>query len=794
MKHIPISHSGQTFRLLAAFTASHGLVMAAPTVVDSFQTGVGNYDTGLPLVGQGPAATGFTGNWLEAYGGAQSPNVIASGLTYTDGTNNVTTAGGAVEYPGGGNGRVGRVFSSPFTSSTSGTVYFAFMIQPDSTGTGYRGVEMHSGGFDDGANRRLQIVTGEGGLSNFTVRLFNSDSNGFSADVGAANTSVNFFVGKFTFSTDNDGDSLQVWRNPGNLTSEILSGSPAFSKSGFNLEIDRFSLARFNGADGFKADEIRFGNTWSDVTTVAADTDADGLPDDYEQIIIDADPLDAVTDLTHVKGPNNAPPLTDFDGDGSTDANERVIGTSPIDNDSDNDGLLDGVETNDGTYNSPADTGTNPLDSDTDNDGLLDGVENTGGTFVSASQTGTDPHDADSDNDGENDGTEVFHGTNPNSNTSSSALLGNPLIDGTRDTLYGSAVSVQTIETGFGDNFNEWNAAYGKVINGKLYLTFTGNLEANFNKLNIFIDSKTGGSSTFTSSGNDGASAMNGMKFDAGFMPDYHLIARRGSSKFDLDMAILGSTDFTFHENVFGGTTSGRGITGTGLGNTQPIRVAYDGSNTAGIGGTAGAAADQTAAAAVTTGLEICIDLADLGNPTGAIRVMLLQGNGGHDFLSNQTLAGLPVGTGNLGNPLVDPNTFEPLDFNDTFAGNQFFIIGTLTGFETWALANAGGGAFDEDFDLDGMKNGIEYFFGETGSSFTANPAPVGAPVRVVKWPRDGTATGVDFRIWTSETLGLNSWTNVTGDADLISEPGFIKYTLPTLTPKLFVRFEVFEP
>jgi hypothetical protein len=114
----------------------------------------------------------------------------------------------------------------------------------------------------------------------------------------------------------------------------------------------------------------------------------------------------------------------------------------------------------------------------------------------------------------------------------------------------------------------------------------------------------------------------------------------------------------------------------------------------------------------------------------------------------------------------------------------------TPSGFETWATANAGGGPFDGDFDNDGMKNGVEYFFGETGSSFTANPAPIGG---TVKWPRDVTTTGVNFRIWTSETLALNSWTNVTAAADLTSEPGFIKYTLPTATPKLFVRFEVFE-
>ena len=61
-------------------------------------------------------------------------------------------------------------------------------------------------------------------------------------------------------------------------------------------------------------------------------------------------------------------------------------------------------------------------------------------------------------------------------------------------------------------------------------------------------------------------------------------------------------------------------------------------------------------------------DLADLGSPTGPIRVMLLQNNQGHDFLSNQTLGGLPVGTGNLGdNP-------SAIDFN-SFSGRQFFAI-----------------------------------------------------------------------------------------------------------------------
>jgi hypothetical protein len=126
--------------------------------------------------------------------------------------------------------------------------------------------------------------------------------------------------------------------------------------------------------------------------------------------------------------------------------------------------------------------------------------------------------------------------------------------------------------------------------------------------------------------------------------------------------------------------------------------------------------------------------------------------------------------------------------------GTVFFSNdeGTPTGgFAEWATDNAGGGAFDEDFDLDGVKNGIEYFYGETGSSFTANPAPVNG---VISWPRGPNATGVTFKVWKSETLA-DPWVDVTGDADL-SVPGFVKYTLPSgpsAPRKLFVRFEVLQ-
>lgn len=261
-----------------------------------------------------------------------------------------------------------------------------------------------------------------------------------------------------------------------------------------------------------------------------------------------------------------------------------------------------------------------------------------------------------------------------------------PVVDGTLDGEYGPALAVQTVNTGFGDNLSELDAAYATVANGRLYLMLTGNVEANFNKLEIFIDSAPGGENQLTAEGIPDASvemsANNaaGLTFDTGFAPDYWLFARRGSfegDKFDLAYVRLGAggagSDYV---NVFNGSTTGSGTTGTGV-NAAPIAVAYDNSNTGGVtGDPAGSPADQNAAAAVTTGLELSIDLADLGNPGEALRILAIQNNSEHNYLSNQSLAGLPAGTGNLGGDGAGgfTGTLGGVNLNN-FAGEQFFTV-----------------------------------------------------------------------------------------------------------------------
>ena len=245
------------------------------------------------------------------------------------------------------------------------------------------------------------------------------------------------------------------------------------------------------------------------------------------------------------------------------------------------------------------------------------------------------------------------------------------LVDGTKDTDYGDAVSVQAVETQFGDNQSEWNAAYARIESGRLFLMFTGNLESNFNKLEIFIDSKAGGQSIFDSAGNDNANRMDGLVFDAGFTADYHLIARRGTGNFDLDFADLTAQTFSSYLNVFGGT--GAGTTGTGL-NGSAIGVAYDDSNTAGVLGGTGPA-DQDAARAVTTGFELSLALPDIGYISGPLNIMLGQNGDGHHYWSNQFLGSLQPPQGNLGGDEMGTFTGEGAINLQNFTGDQFFTI-----------------------------------------------------------------------------------------------------------------------
>ena len=149
----------------------------------------------------------------------------------------------------------------------------------------------------------------------------------------------------------------------------------------------------------------------------SADSDGDGLPDSWETAN-NLDPDDNGEDPNNngIAGDPDQGADGDPDSDGLTNLEELVLRTDPQENDTDMDGLLDGVESNTGTWNGADDTGTDPTNADSDDDGLSDGVENPDlahNRLDPSQQPGTDPNLADTDGDGKDDSVELADGTDP---------------------------------------------------------------------------------------------------------------------------------------------------------------------------------------------------------------------------------------------------------------------------------------------------------------------------------------------------------------------------------------------
>jgi outer membrane protein OmpA-like peptidoglycan-associated protein len=136
------------------------------------------------------------------------------------------------------------------------------------------------------------------------------------------------------------------------------------------------------------------------------DTDMVGLDDGAEDANANGRIDDGETDPNDPDD-DQGTPNDDTDGDGISNEREEMLGTDPLDADTDDDGLTDGQELGgDGVFDEGQDT--NPLDADTDDDGLSDGEE-LGADGVRNVLDETDPLDSDSDDDGVLDGTDPLN-------------------------------------------------------------------------------------------------------------------------------------------------------------------------------------------------------------------------------------------------------------------------------------------------------------------------------------------------------------------------------------------------
>ncbi len=456
--------------------------------------------------------------------------------------------------------------------------------------------------------------------------------------------------------------------------------------------------------------------------------------------------------------------LIDTDDDGTPDY---------LDDDDDGDGILDIHETQTGIYNGPTDTGTNPLLVDTDGDGFSDYDEINSpyslgfltdpnyATYVSMAVPGDF-------NNWAVDGSQ-FNGMDRVDTT---------LANQNKWTLDYQFTTVGKIEYKFaadGSYDHSWGD-YGNNIVGTIvatgYHTFAFDnvpttyslTRTEFPDVNAFLTAY----GVSAGADDDGDNILNEDEFLKNTDPTNADTDNDGLND-DVDpqplIPLPQVRDIVFSVNM---------SVQTALGNFDPdfytVFVDF-------FDGAAGPLPTLTLSGPDINGIW-----------TGTL--LAFEGDAGTSFGSYKFLTNDPAAPNEGYEGAIDNRTFDlgPKNVTQVLPTVYFNNNSTLPGgYSTWAMANAGNQAANQDYDGDGVSNGVEYFMGETNSSFTANPSPVGG---VVRWPHSGTATDAAFKVWTSPDLV--HWADKTDDA--VDAGGFVSYTLPLLQPKIFVRLEVITP
>ncbi len=242
-------------------------------------------------------------------------------------------------------------------------------------------------------------------------------------------------------------------------------------------------------------------------------------------------------------------------------------------------------------------------------------------------------------------------------------------IDGTAEGAYGAPVRVQSLGTQFGNsslgaagfaNGSELDAIYARFTPRALCLVIAGNLQSDYKKLDLYFDTRPGEGQNrlrgdnpnldgngLNRMGDDGSG--NGLRFDPDFAPDYYLTVTGGDTgggQYEMFVNWAELATGGGGAGRFIGRTGARsnGVLATGT-NPDGIRATIDNANVAGVGPGNG----PSSGAGVTTGVELWIPLSAIGCPTGCFRMAAVVNGSLYDFVSNQVLGALPVGTSNLG-------------------------------------------------------------------------------------------------------------------------------------------------
>ncbi len=301
------------------------------------------------------------------------------------------------------------------------------------------------------------------------------------------------------------------------------------------------------------------------------------------------------------------------------------------------------------------------------------------------------------------------------------ASFADPTIDGHYDAEYGAVAAAQLNQTNFGKASNGTNFADGNQMDGMyvrrtatdLYVFLPGNYSTDYTPLVVFFDTLTGGQNRMLNNqtpwsfgkwqamGESGANVGDGLTFAKGFNADWGFLYNNGDSGSQVfngyfDFVPIGDPD-TAHSYYLGNISSPAGpdLTGGDKGTDLGVKGAIDNTNTVGVEGGSGLAANTTPnLGANAKGFEVKIPLSTLGLTgndalVSPVRVFSMIGA---TYISNQTLPSLG-GVDNLGDPRL-------VNFQNLISGQGYVLVPGANGVrKVSGKINFGGGLVARQLD-----------------------------------------------------------------------------------------------
>jgi Immunoglobulin domain len=263
LSQVSRKHSAAVWAGLLLFPSA---LQAAQMAYEGFDypSGTGNLST---LNG----GSGWSGAWQTVNNG--SADVVSGSMVAAVNSPagyDARSTGNSANLPAGR--RVGRLLNTsnngPFGSrgyrdangrigADGTTLYISFMQQPNGTGSYYE-FEFHRDNLGDGG--RIGGIGNDQGGNNVNLRA----PNGTHTIVGPGSTGVNFYVVRIDFKAGND--DVYVYQNP---TSATEPGAATLTRlAASDMSFNGVSFGAFIGtpARTVAHDEVRFGQTWADVT------------------------------------------------------------------------------------------------------------------------------------------------------------------------------------------------------------------------------------------------------------------------------------------------------------------------------------------------------------------------------------------------------------------------------------------------------------------------------------------------------------------------------------------------